>query len=205
MKRISLALLISLIAVSARAELDTLAGTTGSPGRALTVSARLDFNINIDKVIYFRVGDASGINTVDITTTASIPTSTTPVTATTGNNKPVAWNGAAPSFSTMNTVSLPVQLRSNAGQVNIKTTVSSPLSNGTISLPFSGLKITSNDSNFPAPLVPDTGTGASVNVTPTLSGLVTERTANWSFAYSTTQPLSAGVYNGQLLFTASAP
>lgn len=206
MKRIGLALLTGLIAVSAKAELSTMAGTNANPNRSLTATARLDFNINIDKFIYFRVGGVSSIDTVSLTTTASIPTSTTPVTATNGNNQPVAWNGTAPSFATTNAVVLPVQLQSNAGQVNIKTTVSSALSNGTNTIPFSGLNISSSDSNFPAPPVPDSGTGASVNVTPTaFSNLVTIRDANWSFAYSSTQGLVAGVYNGQLLFTASAP
>ena len=206
MKRFGLALLISLIAASARAELATMAGTNSNPNRALTVAASLDFNINIDKVLYFRVGGASTIETVSLTTTPSIPTSSTAVTPTDGNNKAIAWNGTAPNFTTSNVVVLPVQLRSNAGQVNIKTTVTSALSNGSATLPFSGLKITSSDSNFPAPLVPDSGTGSSVNVTPTaFSNLVTIRDANWSFAYNSTQPLSAGVYSGQLLFTASAP
>ncbi|MFZ1385873.1 MAG: hypothetical protein WBP46_02895 [Thiolinea sp.] len=206
MKRLSLVLLTSLIATSARAELDTMGGTNSNPSRALTAIARLDFNINIDKVLYFRVGGASTIDTVSLTTTPSIPTASTAVTPTNGNNKAITWNGSAPSFATSNTVVLPVQLLSNAGQVSIKTTVTSALSSGSNTLPFSGLKITSSDSNFPAPLVPDSGTGSSVNITPTaFSNLVTIRDANWSFAYSSTQPLAAGVYNGQLLFTASAP
>lgn len=206
MKRLSLALLIGLMATSARAELSTMAGTASNPYRALSVSARLDFNINIDKFIYFRVGTASSVDTVSLTTVPAIPTSSAPVTPLNGNNRIVAWSGAAPTFSTQSPVALPVELRSNAGQVGIKATVSTPLSNGSSTLPFSGLKITSSDTNFPAPLVPDTGTGAATNVTPTaFSNLVTVRTATWSFAYNSTQPLKAGVYNGQLLFTASAP
>lgn len=206
MKRYSLALLISLLAVhSAQAELDTMAGTSSNPYRALTVNARLDFNINIDRFIYFRLGSATTVDTVSLTTVPSIPTSTTPITPTNGNNKTTLWSGAAPSF-TSTTVSLPVQLRSNAGQVSLRTTVSSSLSNSSGSLPFSALNITSTDSGFPAPPVPDTGTGTSVNITPTaFSNLVTSRDANWSFAYNSTQPLVAGVYTGELLFTASAP
>lgn len=206
MKRLGLALLTGLIAVSVRAELSTMAGTNANSHRALTATARLDFKINIDKFIYFRVGGASSIDTVSLTTTASMPTSTTPVTATNGNNQSVAWSGAAPSFATTNAVVLPVQLSSNAGQVNLKTTVSSALSNGTSTIPFSGLNISSSDSNFPAPPVPDSGTGTSVNVTPTaFSNLVTMRDANWSFTYTSSQSLAAGVYNGELAFTASSP
>jgi hypothetical protein len=213
MKRFSLALLLWGLAGIAEAELSTMAGTDTNPYRALTVTARLDFNININKFIYFRVGGASAypstsstIDTVSLIPNIAIPTSSTPVTATAGNKKPVAWNRAVPSFATSNSVSLPVQLRSNAGQVSVRASVVSALSNGSQTIPFSGLLISSSDSGFPAPVVPNSGTGASVNITPTaFSNLVTVRDANWSFSYSSAQPLSAGVYNGQLQFTASAP
>lgn len=205
MKYHRLALLVFLMAAhSAQAELDTLAGTAGNPYRELTVSARLDFKINIDKFIYFRLGNATSVETVNLTTIPSIPTGTTPVTPTNGNNKAVIWNGSAPSFVST-TVSLPVQVLSNAGQVSIKTTVNSPLTNASSSLPFSAITITSSDSNLPAPPVPDTGSGSSVNVTPTSYGLVTSRNANWAFAYNSSQALIPGVYAGELLFTASAP
>lgn len=206
MKHLSLALLLCLIANAAKAELDTMGGTISSPYRALTVTARLDFNINVDKFIYFQVGNTSAIDTVSLLTVPVIPTVTTPITPIDGNNKAIAWNKVAPSFASTSAIVLPVQLRSNAGQVSIKTTINSALTNGSNTLAFSDLKITSSDGNFPAPPVPDTGTGASVNVTPTaFSNLVTSRDANWSFAYNTTQPLTAGVYTGQLLFTATAP
>lgn len=205
MKYYALVLLISLtLAPSAQAELSTMAGTTANPNRALSATARLDFNINIDKFIYFSIGNTTSIDTVSLSTTPSIPTSSSAVIPSTGNNKAVPWNGAAPSF-TSTAVSLPVQVRSNAGQVSLRTTVSSPLSNTSGSLPFSALNITSSDSNLPAPPVPDTGTGSAVNVTPSSYGLVTSRDATWSFAYNSTQALNPGVYTGQLLFTASAP
>lgn len=205
MKYHRLACLVFLMAADfAQAELATMAGTASNPNRALTVSARLDFNINIDKFIYFRLGNATSVETVSLRTVPSIPTGTTPVIPTNGNNKAVLWNGIAPSFAST-TVSLPVQVLSNAGQVSIKTTVNSPLSNTSDTLPFSALAITSSDSDLPAPPVPDTGSGSSVNVTPTAYGLVTSRNANWSFAYNSSQALLPGVYAGELLFTASAP
>jgi hypothetical protein len=213
MKHFILALLAYCLSSAAYAELSTMAGTTANPNRALTASARLDFLINIDKFIYFGIGGGSSypatsttIDTVTLNTNISIPTGAGTVTPTAGNNKSVAWNGAAPSFATSASVALPVQLRSNAGQVSVRASVVSALSNGSQTIPFSGLLISSSDSGFPAPVVPDSGTGASVNITPTaFSSLVTVRDANWSFSYSSAQPLSAGVYNGQLQFTASAP
>lgn len=205
MKPYGLALLVNLmLAHSAQAELDTMAGTKGQPYRALNVSARLDFNINIDQFIYFRIGNVSSIDTVRLATAASIPTTTLPVIPPDGNNKAVLWSGAAPSFAS-NTVSLPVQVRSNAGQVSLKTTMTSPLRNAFGTLPFSALTITSSDNHLPAPPVPDTGTGSAVTVMTNSYGLVTSRDADWSFAYNSTLALTPGVYTGELLFTASAP
>lgn len=195
------------------AELSTQGGTNGNPHRGLTAVARLDFNINIDKFIYFRVGGGSAypstsstIDTVNLTTVISLPTTAGAINTVEGNQQAIAWNKSSPSFVTTGVASLPVQLRSNAGQVSIRASVSTPLTNGSDTLPFSNLSISSSDSNFPAPPVPDSGTGAAVNVVPTaFNNLVTIRDTNWLFAYNSTQALSAGVYSGQLLFTASAP
>lgn len=204
MKSYGLALLVYLMLVhSAQAELDTMAGTKGQPYRALNVSARLEFNINIDQFIYFRIGNVSSIDTVSLTTAASLPTTTLPVIPSDGNNTAILWNGTAPSFAS-NTVSLPVQVQSNAGQVSLKTTVTAPLSNASGTLPFSALTITSSDNHLPAPPVPDTGTGSAVSVTTSSYGLVTSRAANWFFTYNA-QTINPGVYTGKLLFTASAP
>ncbi|TXH75922.1 MAG: hypothetical protein E6Q85_04220 [Thiothrix sp.] len=213
MKRFSLALAVVCFASTANAELSTMSGTIASPSRALSVNARLDFTINISKFIYFGIGGSSSypatsstINTVTLNSAVTIPSSSSAITPTNGNNKSVTWNGSAPSFASSNSVVLPVQLRSNAGQLSVRASVISALSNGSETIPFSGVKINSSDSGFPAPVVPDSGTGASVNITPTaFSNFVTVRDANWSFSYSSAQPLSAGVYNGQLQFTASAP
>ena len=214
MKRLGLTLIGVLLAFNVQAELSTMAGTISNPNRALTVTARLDFNINIDKFIYFRIGGGSAfpntsstIDTVNLNTAFALPTTTSNVTASNGNNKTINWIGSAPTLSSTNTVSLPVQVRSNAGQVSLWAEVLTPLSNGTNNLPFSSVKISSSaPTNLPAPLIPDSGQGSSVLVKPTgFSNLVTAQDANWTFSYNSVQGSAAGVYAGELAFTAAAP
>jgi hypothetical protein len=164
-------------------------GATGTN----TSSASLDFVLNIGKFIFFRIG------------TGAIPAGG--VAPVTGNGTAVAWSGAGPALSATgaNTV-LPVEVRSNAGPINIKAAATLPLSSGAHTIPLSQISVSSSDANLPAPPIPDTGTGAAVNVTGTaFSNLVTVRSANWTFSYTPLTSPIAGVYTGQISFTASSP
>lgn len=190
----------------------------------MTVQARLDFSIRINKFIFLRVGTggsftgaesgtgpaANGtIDTVSFTTSASIPA--VPTAATNGVNKPVNWSGGAPTFTASAPVVLPVEVRSNAGQVRITGQATTPLSSGSNTIPMTAISITSSSAQFPAPVVPATGVSPAVNVAVGGAGttaapmLLTYRTANWTFAYTPSASVPAGVYSGQITFTASAP
>lgn len=184
---------------------------TATPNQSVSATVYLDFNLTVGKFIFFRVGDGaypdnnSAVNEVTLTATSSLPSG-----ATNGNSQAFSWDGVTtPVINGSNNVSLPVEVRSNAGQINLKTTVTSTLAKGSETIPFSDIKISSSDSNLPAPVIPDSGTGASVNVLgggSSIGGtLVTQRTANWTFNYvPTTTGLSAGTYSGTLTFTASS-
>ncbi len=194
----------------ASAEQVTTTAPAGAPNNAVTASARLDFTINIGKFLFFGVGSgtfptaSATVDTVAFNGNFSIPP--TPTAPVTGNNTPLIWSGAAPSLSVAGAVTLPVVVRSNAGQVTVRATVNTPLANGPQVIPFSQILISSSDANLPAPLIPNSGTGASVNVAGTaFTNLVTQRTANWTFSYTPAASLPAGVYSGLLTFTASAP
>ena len=190
----------------------------------MTVQARLEFAIQIDKFIFLRVGTggsftgadsgtgpaANGtVDTINFTSSASIPA--VPTAATNGSNKPVSWNGGLPTFTASAPVSLPVEVRSNAGQVRITAQATTPLTSGSNTIPMTAIAITSSSSDFPAPVVPATGVGPAVNVavggagTAAAPTLLTYRTANWTFAYTPSASVPAGVYSGQITFTASAP
>lgn len=191
------------------------AQTTTAPwynvNQSVSATAYLDFNIKIGKFVFLRVGDGAYPNENNAVNEFILTaTSTFPPTPSSGNSRPVNWNGSTlPTINGSNTVSLPVEVVSNAGQINLKTTVTSALAKGSETIPFSDIKISSSDSNLPAPVIPNSGTGASVNVVAgggEIGGvLVTQRSANWTFSYvPTTTGLSAGIYSGTLTFTASS-
>ncbi len=199
------------LSLSSAADKRTTTAPNATPNQSVSASVYLDFNLSIGKFIFFRVGDgafpsaSSNVNEVVLTATSSLPSD-----ATEGNSQALNWDGSTtPVINGSNSVSLPVEVRSNAGQINLKTTVTAALAKGSETIPFSDIKITSSSSDLPAPLIPDSGTSASVNVVAggsSIGGtLVTQRSANWIFNYvPTTTGLSAGVYSGTLTFTASS-
>jgi hypothetical protein len=174
-----------------------------------TAAADLDFRIDIGKFLFFRIGnsayptDNATPNTVTFNAVPTIPAGA--VVPVPGNNTTVNWSGALPAFSTTATT-LPVEVRSNAGQVSIRATVTTPLTSGANGIPMSQIVLNSSDPSLPAPVVPNAGTGAAVTVAGTAFGnLVTARSANWTFSYNPVITQRAGNYSGQISFTASSP
>lgn len=195
-----------LLAGAARGESDSDTGT-GS----LTATARLDFILNVGRFIFFRVGPgnypnaSSTVGQVDITVRPSIPSVPT-VPTVSGNNVVVPWSGATPGSSAVLSDTVPVTVRTNAGQVSIRANAVSPLVNGANGIPLSQILVSSSDTGLPAPTLPDTGTGPSVTVSGTAFGnLVTVRNADWTFSYSPAVLPPAGTYTGQVSFTAVSP
>ena len=191
-----------LAALSLSAHADVANGTNSA-------QAELDFEIVIGKFLFFRVGAgaypaaSSTVNTVSFNAVPTIPPGA--VTPLPGNNTTVNWSGALPAFTTTAT-SLPVEVRSNAGQVSIRAIVTTPLASGANTIPMSQIVLSSSDANLPAPVVPDAGTGAAVTVAGSAFGnLVTTRSANWTFSYNPLATQRAGNYNGTISFTASSP
>ncbi|QTR45672.1 hypothetical protein J9253_16945 [Thiothrix litoralis] len=206
MKRLGFAILSLLPLTLVQAELKY---NSAGPTEAVSASVSLDFEINIGKFIFLRVGTgayptaSNTVDTVAINTALQIPGVASPLSN--GNGVAVNWAGDVPTLTASSAV-LPVEVRSNAGQVSLRATVNTPLSNGAVTIPFSRIAVTSSDSGLPAPLIPDTGSGAGVNVTGTsFDGLITERSANWTFTYTGGVIPAAGIYNGEVGFTASAP
>lgn len=179
-----------------------------TPNAAVSTQASLDFVVKIGKFVFLRVGNSgTGISTVTFNGAASIPAG--PTVPVNGSGGAANWNGVAPSlsFAVGGTAVVPVQVQSNAGQVTLAATVTTPLTNGTDTIPMSQITISSNNAGLPPPPVPATGTGTAVNVAGTsFSNLVTDQSANWTLGYSNSNPaVSAGAYNGQISFTASTP
>lgn len=206
-----LPLLLAGLGASAQAG-SASSGTGGLPRN--TPAVALNFAIQIDKFLFFRIGDGAWptpggtTSQVGFTLSPSIPA--VPTTPVIGNNTAVNWNGAAPTFSVAASGNvLPVEVRSNGGQVSVFATVTTALTSGSNTIPMNMVSITSSDAALPAPTLPATGTGTSVNISGggagTVNSLVTIRTANWTFGYNSAISRTAGNYSGQLSFTASVP
>lgn len=191
----------------------------------LSTSAQLGFELNIGRMIFLRVGAGgalaggpSGAGPAASASVSSIAFNVVPAQipgaaapAHEGNSQAGAWTGAAPSFSASGTVTLPVEVRSNAGQVRLTVQTDQPLSNGSHQMPMSQIGIASDNADLPAPTIPNAGTSASVAVNPGGPGtaaaptLLTQRSANWTFRYTPSLSPMAGEYTGKLTFTATAP
>jgi hypothetical protein len=191
---------------------------------SVTAAARLDFTLNIEKMIFLRVGTggshsgatsgagpaaSGGVSTVSLSLTPTIPAgATTPLP---GSDQSVSWNAGLPTYLVAAPVVVEVEVRSNAGQVKISGEVTAPLTSGSNTIPMSSVSVSSSDSaNLPAPTLPNAGTGTPVDVTPGGNGtaaaptLLTYRTADWSFGLAPTTALSPGVYTGSVTFTATS-
>ena len=189
------------LATTARAESNIAAASLLTPTAAVSASARLDFALTLGSFVSLQVGSpGSTVVTVsfDLASLASPACTATPLSLCFGNAAPVAasTNGI-----------LPVIVKSNGGPVKLKATVVTALTSGANTIPMSQLLLSSSDAtNLPAPILPNTGDSSWVNVAPTsFAARVTDRTANWSFAYANTVSSPAGSYSGKVMFTATAP
>lgn len=197
-----------LAAMAAHAASITVGPSANVP---LTAGVNLDFTIGIERFIFFRIGDGAlptpggTRSTASFVLTPSIPGG--PTTPVTGNNTHLNWSGAAPTFSVASNGNvLPVEVRSNAGAVTLYATVSTPLVSGANTLPMSVITVSSDNTSLPAPTIPASGSSTSVSVPSTDStGLVTVRTATWTFSYVNSASRTAGNYLGTVAFTASSP
>lgn len=209
--------LLPLVLVAVCTGVQAASSTVGpSSSPTLTTSrVALNFSIQVDKFLFFRVGDGAwptpGGTTSQIGFTLSPSIPAVPTTPANGNNTAVNWNGAAPSFAVAATGNvLPVEVRSNGGQVSLYATVTTALTSGSNTIPMNVISVASSDTaNLPAPPIPASGSGSSVNVsgggTGTVNNLVTIRNANWTFSYNSGTSRTAGNYSGQLSFTATVP
>ena len=223
------ALLLGLTSPAQSEEDNTTSNRTGP----ISASARLDFTINVDKMIYLRIdgvdvnpnsatesglGPAAGgeVSELVFNPVPSIPSlGTTPVG---GNSNGVDWNTAQPRLVNTPEQRLFVEVRSNAGPVGLQAQVITPLThtNGLSTIPFSKIRISETNRALKAPTVPDSGIGPSETVdtggngTDAAPGLLTHRFGQWGFYYlpgatSAANPFpTAGVYRGELAFIATA-
>lgn len=104
-----------------------------------------------------------------------------------------------------------VSVKSNAGQIRLTATTTGALLSGANTIPYSEILTTSSSGSLPAPTLPALGgTSASVNVALS-AGTVTDRTANWTYAFDNSTVYRSGTYGGvnvnrgRVTYTASSP
>ncbi|OSZ62533.1 hypothetical protein [Hydrogenophaga sp. IBVHS2] len=176
------------------AESQLVVAATGS------ATARLGFQVVIPRVLFLGVGTGS----------TGLATNTTVDTVSfnyTNNPEAVGLGGPANQI-TGNEV--PVRVVGNNGNITLSASTTGPLANGSGDvIPWSQITAESTQTTLPAPVIPDTGAGPTVNVTPT-SGKVTDRSATWRFSYANTITPPAGTYGGgnagpRVIYTAAMP
>ena len=178
--------------------------TTG--GGTITADARVDFRIIIPQFLMFRVG--TGTNTAVDGTIDEITFDYTSNPGAVGTGAPAgSITGGDAGGSVVNT-----SVISNGGQITITENNNSGgagLDNGAGStISFAEITTNSSSGNLTAPTLSDGGGNTSA---PALNILgVTNRQAQWTFAYANSGVVDAGTYGGstnggRVTYTASTP
>lgn len=161
-----------------------------------SATARLDFRIIIPRVLFLAVGTG---NALPVATDSTIDTLTFDYSSTPSD----VGNGTASAGQ-----SVAVRVRGNNGQVTLTAATTGALTNATSdTIDWSEITATSDQTDLPTPALPLTGSGTASNVTLN-GGKITNRTANWTFAYKNTNIVAPGTYgttNGRVTYTAAMP
>lgn len=165
-----------------------------------SADASLDFRVTIPRVLFLAVGPGSAGS--GLANNATIDLLNFDYTATPAD----VGSGTASAGQAVN-----VRVRGNNGQISLTAATSGALTNAATpsdTIPWSQITSSSSLAGLPSPVIPATGTGAGVNVTPTSGTKVTSSTAVWTFQYANAAIVPAGVYgttNGRVTYTASMP
>jgi hypothetical protein len=203
-------ILISAIAAALGTPMIASAESTVVTGAGPT-AARLDFRIVIPRVLFLAVG--TGAAGIALTGNAAIDLVTFDYTT----NSAAVGTGVAAGAITGNVV--PVRVFGNAGPIGLTASTVNALNNGIAAetIPWTEITASSSDAtNFPSPLIPATGTGASSAVVVSSGTKITNRTANWTYSYANSAVVPAGTYggagtaiaglnNGRVTYTATMP
>jgi hypothetical protein len=160
-------------------------------------TANLDLRVVIPRVLFLGVGTGSGtpLASNGVIDALTFDYSTNPLDVGTG-----AAAGAITSTGpTAGTASIPVRVFGNNGQVTITATNPAVLTSGADTIPFTELSVSSSNAALAAPAF---GGGTSL---PTLTGRVTNQTANWTYSYANTTTPAFGTYEGRVTYTATMP
>jgi hypothetical protein len=161
-------------------------------------TARQDFQVIIPRFLQFRVGVAgAGISLVNCDMSANA--------AVLGDGTDQACAGGDAGAGVSN-----VSVRSNAGQISLVVSTLGALTSGVNTMPFSEILTATSTGNLPAPVLTTGATSPAVNVVLN-AGVITDRTATWTYTYNNSAVYAPGTYggvgvnNGRATYTASSP
>ncbi len=170
-------------AMSAQAESNIV---TGAAAVSTGAVARLDFRINVPKVLYLRVG--SGIDFTDVPTVDEV-VFTVPATAVLTPGANVNGVGSAGVIT--------ARIFGNGGNVSLSTVGSgSGLVSGPDTIAWSEILPSSIGGTFANPAINSSSTVTAV-------GRIVSRSGTWAFAYDNISTTPEGSYLGQVTYTAT--
>lgn len=176
------------------------AGSSTDTTSPFSINQTLQFNIAYPSFLRFRVGPPGAtINLLDFNVAAASVGTSIPIAATGGDAGPSAVNISV----VANTGVVTIAATNNSGGTGLGTGVPA---DGFVN--YNEITTSSDSGQLPAPVLANAGTTNSVvSVT---SGVVTIRSAVWTFGYSNTTIPNAGIYGafangGRVTYTASTP
>lgn len=174
-------------------------------GANSTASARLDVRVIIPRVLFLGVGTGAGALNDPLAANGTVSTVTFDYTT---NPQGVGGGTANPAGAITGAV-VPVRVVGNNGTVSLVAATTGALTNATNdTIPWTQISATSSAATLPAPVIPATGSGTAVPLTPNVGTKVTRLAADWTFSYANSAVVAPGTYgttNGQITYTASMP
>lgn len=215
---LTLTLAISLLSIPSTSQAERRRDNSFAGG--LNTQVRLRHRVNISSLLYLRVGNPA-FGTVDkLTFDLAQSAGTTPgVTSYDGSSPPdpsagdlEAFGDGTPVTATSGNSTLDVAVVGNVGDINLSYSVSnaSGLQHSTIPsafIPFGQILIDSSDPGLPAPTIQNVPQNTDFRTITGnfFSGLVVNRSAQWTFSYQNDVAPAAGTYEGRITFIASTP
>jgi hypothetical protein len=175
---------------AARAESNLQSGAAP----ALAASARLDFRITIPRVIFLRVGTGTDF--------ASNPT----VDAV-DFNVPDNASGSGAAVAGQSSTAITARVVANGNNISFSAAGSTggltATSGAAGAVPWTEIVAASSGGSLPHPTIGNGGAGIASTLV--ASGGVVDQSSTWSFSYRNNTALAAGVYSGQVVYTAALP
>ena len=161
---------------------------------ALAASARLDFRITIPRVIFLRVG--TGTNFASNPTVDAVDF-----------NVPDNASGSGVAVAGQSSATITARVVANGNNISFSAAGSTggltPASGAASAVPWTEIVAASSGGSLPHPAIGNGGAGSASTLV--ASGGVVDQSSTWSFSYRNTTVMAAGVYSGQVVYTAALP